>query len=56
MSKATLYIKAQKLQQWVYQTGLDELGNHYELFDRIMHALNNGGQAVSAESGELVNW
>ena len=25
MSKATLYIKAQKLQQWVYQDGLNEL-------------------------------
>ncbi|MFQ3246348.1 MAG: two-component system chemotaxis sensor kinase CheA [Arenicella sp.] len=54
MSKATLYIKAQKLQQWVYQTGLDELGDHYELFDSTMHALNNGGQTVSAETGELV--
>ncbi|MBL4673018.1 MAG: type IV pili methyl-accepting chemotaxis transducer N-terminal domain-containing protein [Arenicella sp.] len=54
MSKATLYIKAQKLQQWVYQTGLDELGEHYTLFDNTMDALNNGGQTVSAETGELV--
>lgn len=54
MSKATLYIKAQKLQQWVYQTGLDKLGEHYALFDNTMDVLNYGGETVSAETGELV--
>ncbi len=55
MSKATLYIKAQKLQQWVYQSGLDELRNHYQIFSMTLAALNDGGQTSSAETGELID-
>ena len=54
MSKATLYIKAQKLQQWVYQSGLDELREHYTVFGNTIRAFNSGGETISAETGEPV--
>lgn len=54
LSKATLYIKAQKLQQWVYQSGLDELRNHYSVFKRTLDAFHNGGLTPSTETGELI--
>lgn len=54
MSKATLYLKAQKLQQWVYLSGLDELREHYTVFGDTLDAFNNGGMTSSAETGEPV--
>ncbi|RBP51706.1 ATP-binding protein [Arenicella xantha] len=54
MSKATLYIKSQKLQQWVYQTGLEELREHYRTFGETLDALTNGGATSSPETGELI--
>ncbi len=47
MSKATLYIKSQKLQLWVYQSGLDELRDHYQTFGANLEAFNRGGTIVS---------
>lgn len=55
MSKATLYIKSQKLQQWVYQSGLEELRSHYTLFGETLNALTHGGQATSTETGEKIH-
>ena len=54
MSKATLYIKSQKLQQWVYQSGLEELRSHYILFGETLNALTYGGPATSTETGEKI--
>ncbi|GGZ96533.1 hypothetical protein GCM10008090_00960 [Arenicella chitinivorans] len=54
MSKATLYIKSQKLQQWVYQSGLEELRSHYTLFGETLNALTHGGQATSTETGAKI--
>ncbi len=54
MAKATLYIKAQKLQQWVYQSGLDELREHYSVFSNTMAAFNNGGEVPSLEGADTV--
>ena len=54
MSKATLYIKAQKLQLWVYQSGLDELTNYYNDFDSTLTLFDQGGVTVSDETGERV--
>lgn len=51
MSKSTLYIKAQKLQSWVYQSGLDELKEHYTRFSSTLDVLNNGGEMTSFETG-----
>ncbi len=50
MSKATLYIKAQKLQQWVYQSGVDELKEHYTIFDETLSAFTGGGLVESVET------
>jgi len=54
MSKATLYIKSQKLQLWVYQSGLGELRDYYFTFSETLKAFNQGGQTTSAETGEVV--
>lgn len=54
LSKATLYIKAQKLQKWVYQSGLDELRNHYSTFESTLNAFQYGGLTPSTETGELI--
>jgi len=54
MSKATLYIKAQKLQLWVYQSGLDELTNYYTVFDNTLALFDQGGSITSTETGEKV--
>lgn len=54
MSKATLYIKSQKLQQWVYQSGLDELREHYLTFGSTLDALTHGGVTSSPETGEAI--
>ncbi len=54
MSKATLYIKAQKLQLWVYQSGLDELRDHYQVFGETLNAFNKGGTIQSVSSGQPV--
>ena len=54
MSKAALYIKAQKLQNWVYLSGLDELEQHYTTFDDTIKAFDQGGVTRSAETGEQV--
>jgi len=51
MSKATLYIKSQKLQQWVYQSGLDELREHYDTFGSTLNAFSIGGQIESPTTG-----
>ncbi len=51
MSKATLYIKSQKLQLWVYQSGLDELRDHYRTFGAALQAFNQGGTIVSPSTG-----
>ncbi len=51
MSKATLYIKAQKLQLWVYQSGLDELRDHYNTFGETLKVFNEGGTVQSADTG-----
>jgi len=51
MSKATLYIKSQKLQQWVYQSGLDELREHYDTFGSTLNAFSLGGQIESPTTG-----
>lgn len=51
MSKSTLYIKAQKLQFWVYQSGFDELREHYSRFGNNLEVLNNGGLIESSETG-----
>ncbi len=51
MSKATLYIKSQKLQLWVYQSGLDELRDHYQIFGATLNAFNKGGTIVSPSTG-----
>lgn len=51
MSKATLYIKAQKLQLWVYQSGLDELRGHYTTFAKTLDAFNHGGTIAATGSG-----
>ncbi len=51
MSKATLYVKAQKLQLWVYQSGLDELKTHYATFEDTLHAFNKGGEVASTSTG-----
>lgn len=54
MSKATLYIRAQKLQQWVYQSGLDELTQYYYTFGSTLNAFDTGGKTTSAETGETL--
>jgi len=54
MSKATLYIKSQKLQQWVYQSGLDELRDYYYTFDKTLSAFDKGGQTNSAQTGTSI--
>ena len=51
MAKATLYIKAQKLLNWPYQSGLDELREDYRSFQNTMRAFNKGGEVISPESG-----
>ncbi|MCH2189388.1 MAG: type IV pili methyl-accepting chemotaxis transducer N-terminal domain-containing protein [Gammaproteobacteria bacterium] len=51
MSKSTLYIKAQKLRLWVYQSGLEELREHYTQFGNTLDVLKNGGVIESAETG-----
>lgn len=51
MSKATLYIKSQKLQQWVYQSGLDELRDHFQTFDETLSAFNVGGEITAIGTG-----
>ncbi|MBX2849472.1 MAG: type IV pili methyl-accepting chemotaxis transducer N-terminal domain-containing protein [Acidiferrobacterales bacterium] len=51
MSKATLYIKSQKLQSWVYQSGLDELRNHYNTFGETLRVFNQGGEIESPNTG-----
>jgi len=51
MSKATLYLKSQKLQSWVYQSGLDELRDHYQTFDQTLVAFNEGGTINSPRTG-----
>ena len=51
MSKATLYLKSQKLQSWVYQSGLDELRDHYQTFDQTLIAFNEGGTINSPRTG-----
>jgi len=55
MSKATLYIKAQKLQQWVYQSGLEELRIHYTVFSETLKAFENGGQVPSTTTNKLIS-
>lgn len=55
MSKATLYIKSQKLQHWVYQSGLDELRDYYFTFDQTLSAFDQGGSTTSAESGRSIS-
>jgi HPt (histidine-containing phosphotransfer) domain-containing protein len=54
MSKATLYIKAQKLQAWVYQSGLGELRDHYTVFGDTIRAFNEGGKIRSAQTGNPI--
>ena len=54
LSKATLYIKAQKLQQWPYQSGLNELENHYDTFGETIRAFTSGGEVRSTRTGELI--
>lgn len=51
MSKATLYIKAQKLKFWVYESGLDELREYYNTFDSTLAVFNHGGVFESTDSG-----
>jgi len=51
MSKATLYIKSQKLQQWVYQSGLDEFRDHFDTFDKTLDVFNHGGTLASTSTG-----
>ncbi len=55
MSKATQYIRAQKLQQWVYQSGLAELRDQFDVFGATIKAFNEGGQTTSAETGAIVS-
>jgi len=55
MSKATLYIKSQKLQQWVYQSGLSELRDYYFTFGKTLDAFDKGGTTTSAETGQFVH-
>lgn len=54
MSKATLYIKAQKLQLWVYQSGLDELRGHYTTFADTLRVFNEGGAIESTGDGQPI--
>ncbi len=54
MSKATLYIKAQKLQMWVYQSGLDELREHYKTFADTLRVFNDGGAIESIDGGQPI--
>ncbi len=56
MSKATLYIKAQKLQQWVYQSGLDELREHFNTFGKTLDVFNDGGTLESADTGRPIHF
>jgi len=55
MSKATLYIKAQKLQQWVYKSGLDELTDYYQVFGDTLALFDEGGVITSIETGKVVD-
>lgn len=55
LSKATLYIKSQKLLQWPYQSGLDELEKHYEVFGQVLTALTEGGEVLSTQSNTLIS-
>jgi len=54
MSKATLYIKSQKLQQWVYQSGLDELRDYYFTFGDTLKAFDKGGNTRSVATGQII--
>lgn len=54
MSKATLYIKAQKLQSWPYQTGLSEIRDDYMIFGQTLDALTHGGEVISTKTDETI--
>ena len=54
MSKATLYIKSQKLQSWVYLSGLYELREYYFTFGDTLKAFDQGGEVRSAETEKIV--
>ena len=54
MSKATLYIEAQKLKSWVYQSGVEELRSYYSAFDNTLELFDQGGVTTSADTGEKV--
>ena len=51
MSKSTLYIKSQKLQQWVYVSALDELKGYYATFSKTIDIFDKGGEIQSAQTG-----
>lgn len=55
MSKATLYIKSQQLQQWVYQSGLEELKDHFNTFGDTLRVFNEGGSLLSTDTGLPIN-
>jgi HPt (histidine-containing phosphotransfer) domain-containing protein len=55
LSKATLYIKSQKLLQWPYQSGLDELENHYKTFGATLNALTKGGEVLSTQTEKIIS-
>ena len=55
MSKATLYIEAQKLKLWVYQSGVEELRNYYTAFDSTLELFDQGGITISADTNKAVS-
>ena len=55
MSKATLYIEAQKLKLWVYQSGVEELRDYYTDFDTTLELFDQGGITISADTNKAVS-